>query len=216
MTEIFLLSCLALARFSYADEVSCGMLANRQFSVGQEYLYFTPELVGDSWTPQRPAVRSCEQEWKTLRLEVLYPSMQADGGRTFQNSKNLSHVSITITKVADGVDKDLSGLLSYYLRKANGVVEKWDDSLKAQSYIGVDPSYGKGLTEVYWEGGDKAPVTRVIRCTYLNRKPSSKCELSYLGPSYSALVSILFSYDSLPNWRSILEQSNELINKLSK
>lgn len=188
----------------------CGKISGVTFEFSRKYLLFIPEFEGRSiWDPRFVENKQgCDANLKTLSLAMSWPAMKPVRPIEMY-SYDFNGVVVTVEPAPPEFSDMRWRMESYFVN----VLPEQIQRAEYLSELGLYYFRGAGFIlkssedGYYWEekGGK---INYLINCSWLKHESKySTCNISFLVPRFSALVSIDFPWENMREWRKLVKRS---------
>ncbi|RMP44338.1 hypothetical protein ALO95_200216 [Pseudomonas syringae pv. antirrhini] len=195
----------------------CGVLGTKSFEIKREFLFYPPELEGDSWSPRNKNISyGCDAKLKSIVVEFYYPTMEAAGDYSPYDDPDSRHLQLALSSLppdysANMLDTRLQRTVPEF--KASEHKEKKHGLFYS---TGLDPVYKKSDSMTLWRKTLDGKTDLIVFCKRVNKSTGSFCHLNYIKDHIPAEIKIRFSYHLLPEWADIEAQADFLTESLHK
>jgi hypothetical protein len=195
----------------------CGFLGTKAFDIKREFLFYPPELEGDSWQPRNKNTSyGCDATLKSIVVEFYFPTMKAAGYRSPYDDPDARHVQLALSSLRPNYS---TTLLDARLQRK--VPEFKIEEEKEKKYglfysTGLDPVYKKSVSTTLWRKSQNGKTDLLVICKRVNRATGSICHLNYIQNYIPAEIKVRFSYHLLSQWADIKANADLLTKSLQK
>jgi hypothetical protein len=195
----------------------CGVLGTKSFDIKREFLFYPPELEGDSWSPRNKDISyGCDAPLKSIVVEFYYPTVKAAGYRSPYDDPDAGHVQLALSSLRTNYS---TTLLDTRLQRMVPEFKIEEDKEKRYGLFystGLDPVYKKSVSTTLWRKSENGKTDLIVMCKRVDRAIGSICHLNYIQDYIPAEIKVRFSYHLLSEWADIKAKADLLTNSLHK